>query len=251
MVIFTLIGLIGGRWLWQRLSSSSIFVKGIPSYIKLIGIVAISIFFLILVIGFKFFFSENEIQIGNIVGTCTRLMFFITAYNAGYLLSIWQEKSKEKAKNTLEYKNLSEKLFEFKIKKKPVITFILFIIIWIAASSFIIYLIYNNLENSIYFYTISAGVGFAIGWVFWEHLKQTKELFGSFLESLKLVSIIFELVVIVILVIGMWIEYTGLKEFYKYALLGYLLLFYLMGAYFLGLLVETFKKNKKELEAVK
>lgn len=235
LVILTYIGIKGGSWLWVRLASSPSFKKGIPWYIKMIGLIAISIFMVILVGGVKIFLVNNPYQINRIIDAGTKLMFFLAFYNIGYLISIWNLKiGSVESKNPL---NVS-----FKIKKRLTILVISIILIWIILSLIIGFSIDRIWFSDIFKYLAMAGISLGLGWIFWQHLKELNMLSGTFLKYLKLFSILFEIPIIILTILGIYFMNAGLTLYNQFLLLGYLLLFYLITMYFIGLLYETIKK---------
>ena len=81
-----------------------------------------------------------------------------------------------------------------------------------------------------------------MGWVFWEHLKETNILTGEFLKVLKRFSIIFEIPLVILMVLGIYSNLVINSLIDRILLISYLLLFYLMATYFIGLLLEIINK---------
>lgn len=218
----------------------------------MIGIIAILIFVIILAGGLKIYLVNDSTQINGIIDIGTKLMFFVAFYNLGYLISIWNIK-KEITPSSNPNENLDEKSeeknkpksrlnFPFKIKKRLSIIVISMICIWIVISLFIAYSIDGIWFSNLFKYLATAGIGVGLGWIFWEHLKESNMLSGDFLKNLKLFSVLFEIPIIIFTILGIYFVKEGLTQYNQYLLLGYLLLFYLMATYFMGLLYETLKK---------
>ncbi|MHA1785212.1 MAG: hypothetical protein ACTSX4_01495 [Candidatus Helarchaeota archaeon] len=220
-------GILGGIWLWDELSSSNLFKSGIPIYVKIIGVISILIFFVFIGAGFYLFYAGDEELLRLIVGQGTLLMTFAVFYNIGYLISIWNPIIKD------ENQEVSK---GFKIKKKLSLIVLGIMCIYVI-SVFIIFQI-----SLIFQYLALGGIGFGLGWIFWEHLKETDVLSGSFHKLLKILSIIFEIPIFILMVLGIITNYFPDIFLTNVILLSYLLLFYLMAAYFIGLMLEIIKK---------
>ncbi|MCP4760766.1 MAG: hypothetical protein GY870_03225 [archaeon] len=232
MIPLTFFGVIGGRWLWEQLASSDIFRSGIPIYVKSVGFVAIAIFLIFILEGFYIYLIEENAIIIQIVQSGTQLMYFVAVYNIGYLISIWNPTVEEKKDGEIE----------FKLKKKLNLQVLSCISIWILLSFIISIIITQNFTSILFLYLATGGAGMAIGWIVWEHLKETDMLSGEFLKTLKILSIGFEIPVILLFILGFIADFLQIDEFYRLILLGYILIFYLMVVYFLGLLIEVIKK---------
>ena len=232
MIWLSYLGILGGKWLWKELTSSEIFKSGVPLVVKIIGSMVLLILFVFIGIGFFLFYNGEETLVRQIVQQGTILMLYIAFYNIGYLISIWKP-----LENPIE----SEKA-TFKIKKKLSLIVLIVIIIYVL-SCFVILLFITGEMFSIFFqYMALGGFGLALGWIFWEHLKESDILSGKFLNDLKILSVIFEIPVVIVMILGIISNIIILPLLDKFILLSYLLLFYLMAAYFIGLMSETMKK---------
>lgn len=243
LVIFTVIGIKGGRWLWQRLSSSLVFDEGIPKYIKMIGLGFLLSLAVILLLGFYILADGGEVIIRRVTEACTALMYFVAVYNAGYLLSIYSiQKDSGFDKHSLEKEPERMSFSAFTPDPKTLKIFGIVIGVWIPFSIILSIYAFDGVSDIRFYYLVSSIIGAAVGWTFWENLKQTGMIHGPFLKLLKIFSVIFELVVALIVVFGLWIQFTANRSLEYPLMLIYLLLFYLMGAYFLGLLIEVMKR---------
>ncbi len=232
MIVLSIIGILGGKWLWKALASSDLFKTGIPIYIKIIGCIALVVFLIFIGFGFFLFYSTETDLIRVIIQQGTLLMLFVALYNIGYLISIWFASEK---------KNQNENL-KFQIKWKLSITVIILLILYVFSCFVILLLITGEYLSILFQYMILGGIGIGIGWLFWEHLKEAKILSGKLLKDLKFVSIIFEIPVIIIMILGIISNYLHDVILDKIILLSFLLLFYLISAYFIGLMLEIIKK---------
>ncbi len=233
MFLLTIFGIWGGKWLWKQLASSEKFKSGVPIYIKIVGCLAIVIFMVFIISGINLFYNGEASLIREIIQHGTMLMVYITFYDIGYILSIWKPiDDEQKVEQT-----------KFIIKKRLSLIVSIFIAIYILISFFVILFITGEFLSQLFQHVVMGGVGFALGWIFWEHLKETRMLSGKFLKDLKLMSVIFEFPLVFLMVLGLFSVYShSTLTLDKIILLGYILLFYLLAAYFIGLMLEVMKK---------
>lgn len=232
MILLTVLGYIGGIWLWKELKSSDLFKSGVPLPVKIISPLGFIVLILFTVSGFFLLYGDNASLIQAIVQQGTNLMIFIASYNVGYLISIW--------KPALSLENGVKHQFTIKWKLGfIVIGFIMvFIVVMIISSVLFTGMI---LSREILYITLSV-IGTPVGWLFWEHLKETQILKGELLKNLKVLSIIFIFPIIIVSITGIFALAMSDLILFKTVLLTYLLLFQLMTAYFLGLVVEIIKE---------
>ena len=232
MIWLSIGGIYGGIWLWKEMANSDLFKKGVPIYVKIFGIVVLAIFFLFIGFGFYIFYFGDYLFIQNIVHQGTILMVFVVFYNIGYLISIFL-KSAENIEDKEPGLNIKVKLSVITLGVIGVYLILCFIIFLMITQEFVsLGFIYFGL----------AGAGLGIGWIFWEHLKESKAISGDFFKLLKVLSIIFEIPIILLMLLGIITNFIPHIFLFRFTLLGYLLLFYLMAAYFIGLMAETIKK---------
>lgn len=232
MILLTLIGVWGGVWLWKELSSANMFESGVPIYVKIIGSMGLVVLIAFVTFGFLIFYQGDQILIRAIIEQGTKLMYFVAIYDIGYLISIWKPfDEKDKSEGST-----------FKIKTKQVVFTISILTVYLVICFIIIYLITKELFSLIFQYFAIGGVGACLGWIFWEHLKETQVLSGELLKNLKIVSVIFEIPVIFIAIIGIISNILLIPQMDSFVLLCYLFLFYLLVAYFMGLTSQTIKK---------
>ncbi|NHI91845.1 MAG: hypothetical protein EAX96_05040 [Candidatus Lokiarchaeota archaeon] len=232
MIWLSIGGIYGGIWLWKALMNSGLFKDGVPIYIKLIGIFASAIFLIFIGMGFYLFYFGDLGFMQSIVHQGTILMIFIVFYNIGYLISIFM-KSAENMENM-------ESGFKIKIKLSLIVLCVMGI--YLISTFMIFFLITQEFFSLGFIYFGLAGTGICIGWIFWEHLKESKAISGDFHKLLKILSIIFEIPIIFLMILGLITNFMPHDFLFRFTLLGYLLLFYLMAAYFIGLMLATIKK---------
>lgn len=233
MIPLTVFGIWGGIWLWKELANSDYFKKGVPIFAKIFGIVAVVIFFVFIGVGFYLCYFGDPALIMSIVDMGTKLMFFVAVYNVGYLISIWKP-----------FESGNQEKTGFKIQKKKSLFTIIAISAWAGISVLLTFTLFMYMFSNyltILLYLVVGGLALGLGWIFWEHLKETNMLSGDFLKMLKILSIVFEAPVILLTVLGM---ISGVLQdifLFRIILLIYLLLFTLMAGYFLGLIIEVVK----------
>ncbi len=233
MIPLTIFGFWGGIWLWEQLATSDYFKKGAPIIAKVVGTVAIATIFFFIVAGFYLCYFGDIALIISIVNLGTMLMFFVAIYNVGYLISIWKP-----------FESGNKDKSGFKIQKKKSLILIIVVCAWILFSLLLTFTIFISITGNyftILIYFVIGGVAPGVGWIFWEHLKETNLLSGDFLKTLKILSITFEAPVILLTILGFISNFLQDIFLFRIILLIYLLLFQLMVGYFIGLISQVLK----------
>ncbi|MHA1148594.1 MAG: hypothetical protein ACTSR8_10155 [Promethearchaeota archaeon] len=214
------------------MSNSDIFNSGVPIYIKIIGFISLSIFILFIGFGFYLFFTGSNALIHRILEQGTLLMTYAVFYNIGYLISIWKPIDVIDSDNNVE--------FEIKLKLSLWVLGIMGL--YLIVCFFLFFFLTKEFLSIFFVYFSLGGAGLGVGWIFWEHLKETSIFTGKFLRQLKILSIIFEISLIVLMIIGIYSHFVLNSLLDKILLISYLLLFYLIATYFIGLLWEIITK---------
>ncbi|MHA1339464.1 MAG: hypothetical protein ACTSO2_05695 [Promethearchaeota archaeon] len=234
-------GLKGGIWLWRVLKSVPIFRK-IQKYVNLIAIIGlISISFLI---GLMLWNFLNPIQISTELDRKINILIstlqFSIAYLLGYDLSIiipLRNNEKELTSSSL----IGD--FNFKLYGKRIIivfflTYLLSIIIYIINLVFA----FIQLNNEMY---LVLPLSFALGYLFWEHLKQTLIIKGQFKIKLIGLSLLTTLIVISLLIYSYFAKNSGNETKIKAIFALTALFFHWMFWYFVGLCYEILFDKKQ------
>ncbi len=232
LISLTIGGIIGGKWLWKKLASSDIFKSGVPIYIKIIGCIFLIGLIVFVALGFIILFTGDATLIREIVQQSMMLLLFGTLYNAGYLLSIW--------KPTPIPNDAS--LQTFKLQKKKIVLVGIITSVYVLTCFLLAFVLTETLISIYFLYLTFAGIGFSMGWIFWEHLKETRVLSGNFLTNLKLLSVGFELALVALTILNLVANSLNIPIIDRFALLSLLLLLYLSIAYFIGLTSEIIRK---------
>ena len=232
MIWLSIGGIHGGIWLWKEMASSDLFKHGVPIYVKIFGIVALAIFFIFIGMGFYMFYFGDIGFIQQLVHQGTILMIFAVFYNIGYLISIFMKPAED----------IDDKESGFKIKVKLSFITLGIMGVYVITCFFIFFVLTQEFLSLGFICFGLAGAALCIGWIFWEHLKESKAISGDFFKLLKVLSVIFEIPIIILMVLGIITNFIPHSSLFRFTLLGYLLLFYLMAAYFIGLMAETIKK---------
>ncbi|MHA1379211.1 MAG: hypothetical protein ACTSRG_12585 [Candidatus Helarchaeota archaeon] len=237
LISLTFFGIIGGIWLWAYLGESDLFKGEITIFPKIIGIISIIGLGIFTFFSFKVAFSEDIFLINQIIKNGTILLFFMCFYFIGYLISIWNPKEISQSES-----------HKFKIKwKLSLIVFSILGLYCVIVFGILYIQFYNSLFlreqfqfNLMIF--LLAGIGFALGWLFWEHLGELNLINGDFQKVLKIFSIISFIPLVILSILGLLILNSW--DFYQKRLiiLGYSLFIYLMFTYFIGLLISIFRK---------
>lgn len=241
--VVSVIGYIGGIWLWEYLATSELLNEEMKSMIKRLGWVAlIGFIILISATGVLSFTAEASMLI-TIVNLVNWLLLFMLAYNVGYLISIWREPMKLKG-NEVETSEFVK--VDWRIIKKVFRLAIPGLLIIFGAT-----LVVGIIQGDLNVIILPIGIqlllflGFCVGYIIWEHLKRTDLIEGKFKAQLKWISVVFLIISGGLTIYGFIIISTELiiiqilRELILYYAIFLLCLFF----YFLGLYVSILKSE--------
>jgi hypothetical protein len=242
-VIVSIIGYVGGLWLWEYLATSELMKEDFRKLVKRVGVFALIGFIgLISVIGYLAFTAEIQF-LHSIIKFVNWLMLFMVAYNTGYLLSIWRESpvsETEVAGSTERKVKVDWEIIKAVLKIAAPSLFI------IMGSTLTVGIIQGMLD----FVLTAIGLqlllfgGFCIGYIIWEHLKKTNLISGDFRTQLRWISVIFMLVIGALTIYGFVVSYDIIiAEILRQLMLYYAIFLICMFFYFLGLYVSLMKSE--------
>ncbi len=230
------VGFFGGRWLWQKMAQSPL-LSSMQNFIRPVGIVGTIAMFAgaITCVGAIFVLSEATLQ-----GFARPLSMggaFLLAYLVGYDISIMKKQTPQKAASVPESPQEFKRAFHVKWKLVMNVFEIVFLF------SLLSYLIFYGLSLIPWYYFFDAilmAIGGSLGFLFWEHLKDTGMLTGTFLKQLLALSLITTGVMVFLYRYAIYVGVSpGVPDAPQILFLALALFMECMGWYMLSLLLNT------------
>ncbi len=242
-LLVSLIGYIGGIWLWEYLATSELMKEDFRKLVKRVGVFALLGFIgLISVIGYLAFTAEIQL-LHTIIKFVNWLMLFMIAYNTGYLLSIWREGAVTEGAKGATSEGMQKVDWDIIKAVLKIAAPSLFIVM---GSTLTIGIIRGELD----FVMTAVGLqillfgGFCLGYIIWEHLKKTNLISGDFRTQLRWISVIFMVVIGILTIYGFVVSYDIIiAELLRQLMLYYAIFLICMFFYFLGLYVSLMKSE--------
>ncbi len=185
IVVFP-VGFFGGRWLWQKMAQSPL-LSSMRKFIRSIGILGTVAMFLgtLACVGAVLVVSETTLQ--EYARPLSWGGAFLLAYLIGYDISILKKRAPNKTDAAVtraqEFK-LSFRIRWDLVKKVFAVVFL------ICFLPYLILVALSFIGWDLFVDVLLIAVGGSLGYIFWEHLKDTGMLTGSFLQQLLLLSLI-------------------------------------------------------------
>ena len=239
-VVVSIGGYIGGIWLWEYLATSELIKGDMKRTIKLVGTIALIGFIAFISFNIYIAFYGDFAFLQMIVTNANYVLLFMFCYFVGYLLSIWHPSEPS------ESDTASESMFKLDwnaIKK------VLKIAIPICAITTGIILVIGIIQGQIMEYLIYCGIalllifGFFLGYLVWEHLKESELITGEFQAQLKWISVAATIVLGGLTAYGFWVVTLASFQLYQELILYYSVFLICMFFYFLGLYVSVIRSE--------
>jgi len=238
-IILSLIGYLGGIWLWKYLATSELIKGNMKRTIKLFGIVVLIGFIAFISFSLYIAFFGDPSVIQSIVSIANYVILFMVVYCIGYLASIWRISSPASESNNA---NLG-KAFQLDwaiIKRVLKLAIPCGAVIGVITVILGIYL--GQLPSALFYYGIIVLLlgGLCLGYLIWEHLKKSNLITGDFQKQLKYVSIVFTVALGALALYGLLITFSipFNIQFYRDLILFYVICIICLFFYFLGLYVS-------------
>ncbi len=239
-ILVSIIGYVGGIWLWEYLATSELIKGSMKRLIKLVGIFVLLGFVAFISFSVYTAFYGEFTFLRTIVTGANYLLLFMFSYFIGYLLSIWYPAT------------ALEKSVDSKSKFKldwAIIKRVLKIALPICAIGGGIMLGIGIIEKEIAAYLVYYGIflfmvlGFCLGYLIWEHLKKSNLITGDFQNQLKGVSILATIALGGLTFYGLAIVPLDSYQLYQELILYYSIFLICMFFYFLGLYVSVLQSK--------
>ncbi len=242
-ILVSIIGYVGGIWLWEYLASSELLTGEMNSLIKKVGWGAL-VLFVVLISGTVFLaFTAQPAMLESTVNLINWLLLFMLAYNIGYLISIWRRPLELNGGDNISSDDIK---VDWRIVK-AVFRIAVPSLATILGATLIIGIIQGQINTMLFAIGIQLllFLGFCLGYVIWEHLKRTNLISGKFKTQLKWISVLF-------LIISGGLTFYGFimvsAEVINVQILRELMLYYgvflvCLCFYFLGLYISILKSK--------
>ncbi|MHA1131628.1 MAG: hypothetical protein ACTSQI_19700 [Candidatus Helarchaeota archaeon] len=242
-IFVSIIGYVGGLWLWEYLTTSKLLKDDYKKLIKRGGIFALLGFiFLIIMSGYIAFMAEIEL-LHSIINFINWVLLFMCAYNTGYLLSIWRDGGVAGASERADLEQKGKVDWE-----------IIRAVVKLAAPSLLVImsstLMIGIIQEWFDFVLVAFGFqlllfgGFCLGYIIWEHLKKTNLIIGDFRKQLRWISLIFMIILGGLTIYGFIVSFDLIiAELLRHLMLYYTIFLICMFFYFLGLYVSLIKSE--------
>ena len=234
-VALALIGFMGGRWLWQRMAESPIWEQ-IRKYAKIGGPFSASVSFAFVI----FLVWKMETQPPEFFRQCISCInigsWFLFFYMLGYDASILRPGPEEKKSFHRDEESKLRCHIKWDLFKGELFASI------IAIAPAVVLLILYRIDIQVFEMWVAGVVGFAMGFFFWEHLKETGILTGAFKHLLLFLSLLTTFVIGFIAGYGIYVDSSaGNPESIRLLLVSIMLFIEGMAWYMLALCVVAFR----------
>ena len=228
-------GLMGGTWLWQKMAESPILVQ-IRRYVKIIGLCGAAVLFAIVIFLVWMMETEPPEFFRQFISSINILSWSLFFYMLGYDTSILRPEPEEmkapygNEKITLKFQVkldlLKNELFASIIAVAPAVALLLF----------------SNIDIQLFRMWVAGVVAFAIGFLLWEHLKETGILTGTFKRQLVILSLLTTVAIGYIAGCGVYLSFSpGNPESIQILLVSLMLFIECIAWYMIGLCIAVFR----------
>ncbi len=184
-IVIIPVGFLGGRWLWQKMAQSPLLTR-VQKFIRPIGI-----------IGTVAMFTSSIACLGAVMLLPCSTLFdlakplsmggsFLLGYLVGYDVSIIKNQKFGNADQAPI--TLPEASNAFHIRWE-LVRQVFFHIFLVFSISYLVLAVFAAIRWDLFFDLLLVSVGGSLGYLFWEHLKNTGYLVGTFLKQLLILSL--------------------------------------------------------------
>ncbi len=236
-VVLPLAGLMGGLWLWKKMAESPIWGQ-IRKFVKIVGVVSTPVLFAIVIFLVWMMKTQPPEDFRPYISCINIGCWFFFCYMLGYNASILLPESKEKKHPHGNEKNTWKYHIKWDLLRAELILGIL------AIAPAVALFLFSWREIQFFEMWVAVVVGFAVGFFFWEHLKETGILTGSFKRQLVILSLFTTVVILGIWFYGVYVDYSGGNpESIQTLLVCIILFFACMAGYMLALCIVVFRRK--------
>ncbi len=234
-IALALAGLMGGMWLWQKMAESPIFAQ-MRGYVKIAGLCGVPVLSAI-VIFLVWTMKTQPPEFFRPYISCINIgCWYFFCYMLGYDASILFPESKGKKPPHGNGQNGLKCHIKWDLLKTESILGI------IAIAPAVALFLFSWRQIQFFEMWVAVVVGFALGFFFWEHLKETGILTGSLKRQLVILSLFTTVVILGIWFYGVYVDSSGGNPGSIQTLLVCIVLFTAcMAGYMIALCIVVFR----------
>jgi hypothetical protein len=234
-VPLALMGLLGGLWLWQKMAESPIWEQ-IRKWMKIVGLCGTpALFAIVIFLVWKMETKPPEFfrQFISPINILSWLLYF---YILGYDASILRPEPEEMKAPHGNEKSTLKFYIKWDLLKKELFGCI------IAIAPAVALLLFSNIDIQVFVMWVAGVVAFAMGFLFWEHLKETGILTGPFKRQLVILSLLTTVAIGYISGYGVYVGSSAANpESIQILLVSFMLFIEGLAWYMLALCVVVFR----------
>jgi len=235
-VALAVVGFMGGTWFWQEIAESPIW-KQVQIYVKIVGLCGATVSLAILIFLFWRMKTQPMEYFRQLISYINVGSWFLSFYMLGYDASIFHPEPEE---NKVLHGN-EKSAVEFHIKWDLLRKELFASIAAIAPAAGL--LLIHGIDIQLFRMWVASVVGFAMGFFFWEHLKESGILKGTFKYQLILLSLLTTIAIGSIAGYGIYVDLSVANpESIQTLLMSIMLFTECMAWYMVGLCVVAFRK---------
>ncbi len=237
--VLALVGLIGGLWLWQKMAETPIWEQ-IRKWMKIVGLCGTpALFAIVILLVWKMETQPPEFfrQCIPCINIVSCFLFF---YILGYDTSILRSEPKENKLPNGNEKGTLKFHIKWDLLKKELFACI------IAIAPAVALLLFSSINIQVFGMWVAGVVAFAMGFLFWEHLKETGILTGTFKRQLVISSLLTTVAIGYIAGYGVYVGSSAANpESIQILLVSFMLFIECLAWYMLALCVVVFRVRRK------
>ncbi len=234
-VPLALMGLLGGLWLWQKMAESPIWAQ-IRKWMKIVGLCGTPALFAIVIFLVWMMKTKPPEFFRQFIFPINILSWLLYFYMLGYDASILRPEPEEMKAPHKNEKNTLKFYIKWDLLKKELCGCI------IAIAPAVALLLFSGMDIHVFGMWVAGVVAFAMGFLFWEHLKETGILTGPFKRQLVILSLLTTVAIGYIAGYGVYIgSSAGNPESIQILLVSFMLFIECLAWYMLALCIAVFR----------
>jgi hypothetical protein len=234
-VPLALMGLLGGLWLWQKMAESPIWEQ-IRKWVKIVGLCGTLASFAIVIFLVWMLETQPPEFFRHVIPPVNIVSWFLYFYMLGYDASILRPEPEDMKAPHGDKKSTLKLHIKWGLLEKELFASI------IAIAPAVALLLFSRIGIQVFGMWVAGVLGFAMGFFFWEHLKETGILTGPFKRQLVILSFLTTVVSGCIAGYGVYVGFSaGNPESIKILLVSFMLFIECLAWYMLALCVVVFR----------
>lgn len=234
-VPIALVGLLGGLWLWQKMAESPIWEQ-IRKWMKIVGLCGTPALFAIVIFLVWMMKTKPPEFFRQFISPINIFSWFLYFYMLGYDASILRPEPEEMKAPHGDEKSTLKFYIKWGLLKKALFACI------IAIAPAVTLLLFSSIDIQVFGMWVAGVVAFAMGFLFWEHLKETGILTGPFKRQLVFLSLLTTVAIGYITGYGVYVGSSAANpESIQILLVSFILFIEGLAWYLLALCVAVFR----------